>query len=199
MSTRAVCKPSSVPTDAEASSGDGHPSAAAGRPTAHAADPRAGQRASPPARFPGTGCALLFGLAPGGVCPFHSGIDPRAEDRHRHCGTGPRLATDGCYPPPCAAELGLSSRRQRVTPIVPRDHPTVSLTSRFYDDRPRRSARHRARRLTAPDRASPDRTGRRRRPSCRRAARRHVRPALPGSSRRRGHTSCARAGRARGR
>ena len=28
--------------------GDGHPSGAAGRPTAHAADPRAGQRTSPP-------------------------------------------------------------------------------------------------------------------------------------------------------
>jgi hypothetical protein len=41
---------------------------AAGHPTAHAADPRAGQRTSPPLRSPGAGCALLFGLAPGGVC-----------------------------------------------------------------------------------------------------------------------------------
>jgi hypothetical protein len=38
--------------DAEASLGDGHPSEAAGHPTAHAADPRAGQRASPPAGGP---------------------------------------------------------------------------------------------------------------------------------------------------
>ena len=45
--------------------GGGHPSGAAGCPTAHAADPRAGQRTSPPAD---RGCALLFGLAPGGVC-----------------------------------------------------------------------------------------------------------------------------------
>ena len=49
---------------------DGHPSGAAGCPTALAADPRAGQRTSPP--WLPTGCALLFGLAPGGVCPFHS-------------------------------------------------------------------------------------------------------------------------------
>ena len=52
VSASAVCKPSSVPIDAEAPSGDGHPSQAAGRPTAHAADPRAGQRASPPAGRP---------------------------------------------------------------------------------------------------------------------------------------------------
>ena len=43
---------------------------------------------------------------------------PEGRRRHRHCGTGPRLATDGCYPPPCAVELGLSSRPpMRVTPI----------------------------------------------------------------------------------
>ena len=60
---------------------------------------------------PPAGCALLFGLAPGGVCPFHS-VDRRLapDRRHRHCGTGPRLTAGGRYPPPCAAELGLSSR-----------------------------------------------------------------------------------------
>ena len=51
-SARAVCKPSSVPIGASAPIGDGHPSEAVGRPTAHAADPRAGQRASPPAGCP---------------------------------------------------------------------------------------------------------------------------------------------------
>ena len=45
--SEAVCKPSSVPPGL-AAGGDGHPSGAAGRPTAHAADPRAGQRTSPP-------------------------------------------------------------------------------------------------------------------------------------------------------
>ena len=34
-----------------------------------------------------------------------------SRDLPRHCGTGPRLAAGGRYPPPCAAELGLSSRR----------------------------------------------------------------------------------------
>jgi hypothetical protein len=34
--------------------------------------------------------------------------------RHRHCGTGPRLTAGGRYPPPCAAELGLSSRHGRL-------------------------------------------------------------------------------------
>ena len=43
---------------------DGHPSEAAGCPTAHAADPRAGQRALPASRL----VALLFGLAPGRAC-----------------------------------------------------------------------------------------------------------------------------------
>jgi hypothetical protein len=52
--------------------GDGHPSGAVGRPTAHAADPRAGQRTSSPTDVAADGRALLFGLAPGGVCPFHS-------------------------------------------------------------------------------------------------------------------------------
>ena len=41
-----------------------------------------------------------------------------AVDRHRHCGTGPRLTAGGRYPPPCAAELGLSSRRPTGRPIV---------------------------------------------------------------------------------
>ena len=45
--SEAACKPSSVPR-ALRRRGDGHPSGAAGHPTAHAADPRAGQRTSPP-------------------------------------------------------------------------------------------------------------------------------------------------------
>ena len=62
-----------------------------------------------------------------------------AAGRHRHCGTGPRLTAGGRYPPPCAAELGLSSRIDRVTPSDTRDHPTASLTDRCYtgpDGRP---------------------------------------------------------------
>ena len=66
---------------------------------------------------------------------------PEGRRRHRHCGTGPRLATDGCYPPPCAVELGLSSRHRCGSPrSVSRDHPTGSLTGRFYDGRGLRPA-----------------------------------------------------------
>ena len=39
-----------------------------------------------------------------------------AAARHRHCGTGPRLTAGGRYPPPCAAELGLSSRHATGRP-----------------------------------------------------------------------------------
>src|SRR4029077_14746001 len=91
---------------------------------------------SPTDGHPPAGCALLFGLAPGGVCPFHSESTARAADRHRHCGTGPRLTAGGRYPPPCAAELGLSSRPRRVTPSTTRDHPTASLTGPILRARP---------------------------------------------------------------
>jgi hypothetical protein len=71
---------------------------------------------------------------------FTPPADPKAGRRHRHCGTGPRLTTDGRYPPPCAEELGLSSRDRRIAPTVPRDHPTASLTTGYYAQtrRPRR-------------------------------------------------------------
>jgi hypothetical protein len=48
---------------------------------------------------------------------------PAPKRRHRHCGAGPRLAADGCYPLPCAVELGLSSHR-RVAPPA-RGHPAA--------------------------------------------------------------------------
>ena len=60
--SEAACKPSSVPRRAPRRRSS---ISTAGHPTAHAADPRAGQRTSPPAN---RGCALLFGLAPGRVC-----------------------------------------------------------------------------------------------------------------------------------
>ena len=129
MSARAVCKPSSVPTGTEAPIGDGHPSRAVGRPTAHAADPRAGQRASPPAGRPARVAPSYLALLQVEFARFTPVPDPGVERRHRHCGTGPRLTTDGCCPPPCAVELGLSSRHGRVTPPTPRDHPTASLTT----------------------------------------------------------------------
>jgi hypothetical protein len=96
--SEAVCKPSSVPSSAEAHVGDGHPSVAAGRPTAHAAYPRAGQRTSPPDRSPDPGYALLFGLAPGGVC--------RVSLRHPTRGPGGGIVT---------VALVLVSRRTGIT------------------------------------------------------------------------------------
>ena len=92
-SLEAACKPSSVP--APAGAGDGHPSE---RPTRGLSEPPAAARTPP--------CALLFGLAPARACPFHS---RSRTSGHRHCGAGPRLTADGCYPRTCSMELGLSS------------------------------------------------------------------------------------------
>jgi hypothetical protein len=85
----------------------------------------------------------------------------RAVDRHRHCGTGPRLTADGRYPPPCAGELGLSSRADRVAPTVTRDHPTASLTGRILrhaTQRPQVRVSHPA--GARPTRVRPSRRGR---------------------------------------
>jgi hypothetical protein len=71
----------------------------------------------PPRRSPAAGLRPPIWPCSGWSLPrFTPFADPRAGERHRHCGTGPRLTADGRYPPPCAAELGLSSRRRRVTP-----------------------------------------------------------------------------------
>ncbi len=109
--------------------GDGHPSEAAGRPTAHAADPRAGQRTSPPSTVARRRVAPSYlALLRVEFAAFHSVAGPRPAGRHRHCGTGPRLTADGRYPPPCAAELGLSSRRDGSTPADAR--PSDRLADR---------------------------------------------------------------------
>src|SRR3990172_499144 len=78
------------------------------------------------------GIALLFGLAPGGVCqaspspgcwcaltaPFHpypAGSPQQEREqglptwRYLFCGTFPGVAPGGRYPPPCPVESGLSS------------------------------------------------------------------------------------------
>ena len=91
----------------------------AGHPTAHAADPRAGQRTSPPGE---PGLRPPIWPCSGQSLPRFT---PSPKGRHRHCGTGPRLAADGRYPLPCAVELGLSSR----PPVArrPRDRPAASL------------------------------------------------------------------------
>jgi hypothetical protein len=73
--------------------------------------------------------------------------------RFAFCCTIPSLAAGGCYPPPCPAEPGLSSRRRSMWPdrtmigrgqacapashaIVPSstgDHPVHYRTNEFYD------------------------------------------------------------------
>ena len=86
----------------------------AGRPTAHAADPRAGQRTSPPSRLAARRVAPSYlALLRVEFAAFHPGGRSR---RTRLCGTGPRLTADGRYPLPCAEELGLSSSRRADRP-----------------------------------------------------------------------------------
>ncbi len=85
--------------------GDGHPS----RPkvTLGLVRPTRGRRGSrhgPPIRS----CSPLE------LATFHS-----ASRRHRHCGAGPRLTADGCYPLACPVEPRLSS--------TPCDAATVRL------------------------------------------------------------------------
>ena len=127
--SEAVCKPSSVPPRAEARVGDGHPSVAAGHPTALAAYPRAGQRTSPPNRSPGTGCALLFGLAPGGVCR----VSLRRPTR-KPVGGIVTVALflvsrrTGVTRHPALRSSDFPHETRRIAPTVPRDHPTASLT-----------------------------------------------------------------------
>ena len=111
--SEATCKPSSVPPLYAAGTvihlGRRLPGASSGRPEGEATH----SFRDPPKRAP---IALLFGLAPGRACPFHPAQPACAGLPVRHCGAGPRLTADGCYPLPCVAELGLSSCRQRVSP-----------------------------------------------------------------------------------
>jgi hypothetical protein len=122
--SEATCTPGSVPPP-RMGRGDGHPSEAAGRPTARAADPRAPTTR----RCPGKpGRALLFGLAPG-----------------RACRVSPRARSPGCGL--VSVALVLASRRTGVTrypaswsPDVPhapgcpvaRNRPVASLAPAFY-------------------------------------------------------------------
>jgi hypothetical protein len=61
-----VCKPGSVPSEAEALKGDGHSS---GTPVAERLARPTRAAARKPACGPKPGMPPLFGLAPGGVCP----------------------------------------------------------------------------------------------------------------------------------
>ena len=112
--------------------GDGHPSGAVGCPTAHAADPRAGQRTSSPTDVSADGCALLFGLAPGGVCPFHS--DRRLAPTIGIVTVALVLASRraGVTRHPALRSSDFPHAARRVAPSPTRSHPTASLTDRVY-------------------------------------------------------------------
>jgi len=70
----------------------------------------------PRRRFPVRGLRPPIWPCSGWSLPVSLRSPACAVDRHRHCGTGPRLTADGRYPPPCAAELGLSSRHTTGRP-----------------------------------------------------------------------------------
>src|SRR5687767_9229380 len=108
---------------------------AAGHPTALAAYPRAGQRTSPPNRFPGTGCALLFGLAPGGVCR----VSLRRPTRKPVGGIVTVALVlvsrrTGVTRHPALGSSDFPHDTRRIAPKVPRDHPTASLTPESTPD-----------------------------------------------------------------
>src|SRR5439155_23783734 len=61
----------------------------------------------------GHAIAPIHRLAPGRACL----VSPACADRH--CGAGPRLAADGCYPLPCPVESGLSSTAFAAATVWP--------------------------------------------------------------------------------
>ena len=103
-------------------------------------------RASSPRTLPRVPGGTLLDLAPGGVClatPVTRGaggllhhrftLTPtplREPGRSVLCGTVPRVAPGGCYPPPCSVESGLSSMPRGTAtarPTRPRDSvPVIS-------------------------------------------------------------------------
>src|SRR5688572_10277941 len=61
----------------------------------------------------GHAIAPIHRLAPGRACL----VSPACAVRH--CGAGPRLAADGCYPLPCPVESGLSSTAFAAATVWP--------------------------------------------------------------------------------
>src|SRR6478609_5218966 len=72
----------------------------------------------PRRRSPAVGLRPPIWPCSGWSLPVSLRLAACASIRHRHCGTGPRLTAGGRYPPPCAAALGLSSRRTTGRPIA---------------------------------------------------------------------------------
>ena len=100
-----VCKPSPVPPLARrrrSSIWD------RGYPRPRAADPRTERRRPTHAR-PGAPCRSSYLALHRVELARFTRSSGRAARPIRHCGAGPRLTADGCYPLPCVGELGLSS------------------------------------------------------------------------------------------
>ncbi len=139
--SEAVCKPSSV-LSRLAADRDGHPSGAAGRPTAHAADPRAGQRTSPPStvarrRVAPSYLALLrvefarftpvVGLRrSSGIVTVALVLASRRAGVTRH---------------PALRSSDFPHAARRVAPSPTRSHPTASLTEAMLPARSRPETR----------------------------------------------------------
>src|SRR4029079_12156331 len=62
----------------------------------------------------------------------------------RHCGAGPRLAADGCYPPSCPVVPGLSSAASAAATIWPARPPLILRPPEELRRRIARLARERA-------------------------------------------------------
>ena len=86
----------------------------------------------PRRRLPAAGCALLFGLAPGGVCPFHSGrrLAPATGIVTVALVLASRRA--GVTRHPALRSSDFPHAADEVAPVATRDHPTASLTGRVY-------------------------------------------------------------------
>src|SRR6187200_2433121 len=83
---------------------------------------------SPADGRPPAGCALLFGLAPGGVCPFHSGrwLAPPIGIVTVALVLASRRAGVTRHPALRSSDYPHAARR--VAPSPTRSHPTASLT-----------------------------------------------------------------------
>ena len=96
--------------------------------------------------------ALLFGLAPGGVCrapdvtvgtgellPHRFTLTPPEAGRFAFCGTFLLVAETGRYPAPCPVESGLSSRsvwrNRRPSALLQIQLPKISDAHRAMHDR----------------------------------------------------------------
>src|SRR5207245_10955744 len=123
---------------------DGHPSAAAGCPAAHAADPRARQRTSPPAGCPARVAPSYLALLRVEFAAFHSDHRLAPAIGIVTVALVLVLRRTGVTRHPALRSSDFPHALHGVAPDVARSHPTASLTGPFYgrrfdapfDDRP---------------------------------------------------------------